>query len=136
MTGKATVSVIATGTYRVDDGTRSETVYVAGAAGDEWAFWRGRVFRIRRSPARTAAEGHVSPAHPRGRQILSAPMPATVLAINVTAGDRVRAGATLVVLEAMKMELPVRSELDAVVSTVHCHVGEIVKPDAPLVELE
>jgi biotin carboxyl carrier protein len=66
---------------------------------------------------------------------LSAPMPAVVRAILVEPGDRVSAGDVLVMLEAMKMELPVRSPRDALVSAVLCGPGDLVQPGAPLVEL-
>ncbi len=36
----------------------------------------------------------------------------------------------------MKMELPLRASADAVVVAVHCREGELVQPDAVLVELE
>jgi biotin carboxyl carrier protein len=39
---------------------------------------------------------------------LSSPMPATVAAVQVSPGDRVAAGDLLIMLEAMKMELPIR----------------------------
>jgi biotin carboxyl carrier protein len=45
----------------------------------------------------------------RGDAGVMAPMPATVVAINATAGQSVNEGDTLIVLEAMKMELPIKS---------------------------
>jgi biotin carboxyl carrier protein len=62
-------------------------------------------------------------------------MPATVVKILVTAGQTVRHGDTLVVLEAMKMELPIRAPADATVQAVNCREGELVQPDRTLVEL-
>jgi len=62
-------------------------------------------------------------------------MPATVIKIAVTAGQAVRQGETLVVLEAMKMELPIRAPADAVVRAVNCREGELVQPERTLVEL-
>ena len=67
---------------------------------------------------------------------MTAPMPATVLKVLVTAGSQVKKGETLVILEAMKMELPLRAPADAIVTAVGCHEGELVQPDAVLVELE
>ena len=67
---------------------------------------------------------------------LSAPMPATVTRINIAAGDVVKKGDTLVVLEAMKMELPVRAPSDGIVDTVGCKVGELVQPGIALVTLK
>ena len=40
------------------------------------------------------------------------------------------------VLEAMKMELPIRSPRDGVVKSVGCEVGELVQPGATLLELD
>ncbi|MEJ2885049.1 acetyl/propionyl/methylcrotonyl-CoA carboxylase subunit alpha [Actinomycetospora aeridis] len=55
-----------------------------------------------------------------------APMDATVVDVAVTAGDDVAAGAVLVVLEAMKMELPVRAPHAARVDAVHVAPGDRV----------
>jgi len=67
---------------------------------------------------------------------MPAPMPATVVKVLVTPGQAVRHGDTLVIVEAMKMELPIRAPGDASVKAVHCHEGELVQPDRTLVELE
>jgi biotin carboxyl carrier protein len=63
-------------------------------------------------------------------------MPATVLAINVAPGQRVERNEVVMVLEAMKMELPVRSPRDGVVKSVGCQVGELVQPGTTLLQLE
>jgi biotin carboxyl carrier protein len=47
----------------------------------------------------------------------------------------VKKGETLIILEAMKMELPLRSSTDATVKSVHCREGELVQPETVLVEL-
>ena len=67
---------------------------------------------------------------------LTAPMPGTVIRVNVAAGDRVHARQPLVVLEAMKMETPLVSPYEAVVSAVHVAEGDQVAGGATLVELE
>jgi len=56
--------------------------------------------------------------------------------VHVEAGSAVHQGDTLVILEAMKMELPIRSAGDGIVKAVHCHEGELVQPGVVLVELE
>lgn len=66
---------------------------------------------------------------------ITAPMPATVLKVHVKAGDAVKKGDTLVLLEAMKMELPLRAPGDGTVAAVRCREGELVQADAVLVEL-
>jgi acetyl/propionyl-CoA carboxylase alpha subunit len=65
---------------------------------------------------------------------LTAPMPATVIKVSVKPGDAVKKGDAIVVLEAMKMELPLRASGDGVVSAVRCREGELVQADAVLVE--
>ena len=68
-----------------------------------------------------------------GRDLI-APMPAIVIKVQVAPGDAVKKGDVVVVLEAMKMELPVRALGDGVVSAVRCREGELVQADATLVE--
>jgi 3-methylcrotonyl-CoA carboxylase alpha subunit len=102
----------------------------AVADGDtRWVFLDGEtyIFEVQRQGRRTASAQHGS---------LAAPMPATVLRINVAAGAAVKKGDTLIVLEAMKMELPVRAPADGIVKAVCCKEGELVQPGAELVEME
>jgi acetyl-CoA carboxylase biotin carboxylase subunit len=65
---------------------------------------------------------------------ITAPMPATVLKVPVKAGDTVSKGDVVVLLEAMKMELPIRAASDAKVAHVRCREGELVQADQTLVE--
>ena len=58
----------------------------------------------------------------------------TVLKVLVTVGERVERGQTLIILEAMKMELPLRALDGAVVGAVRCREGELVQADALLVD--
>ena len=62
-------------------------------------------------------------------------MPATVLSVQVEPGQVVSTGETVIVLEAMKMELPVRAPKGGTVSAVHCKAGELVQPGVPLLEI-
>ncbi|WP_344450644.1 carboxyl transferase domain-containing protein [Actinocorallia aurantiaca] len=66
---------------------------------------------------------------------VGAPMQGTVVSVKVTAGQEVRAGAALVVLEAMKMEHVVRAEYDGIVEEVLVEASWTVKRDAPLVRV-
>jgi len=126
-----TVTRIAPGTYRVEHDGRNEIVYVTGAVADRWIFWKGHVFRgdWGRPAEKLARPDKVRPTS------LAAPMPARVIKILVQPGSAVKKGETLVVLEAMKMELPVRAPADAMVTAVHCREGELVQADAVLMEL-
>jgi biotin carboxyl carrier protein len=62
-------------------------------------------------------------------------MPAMVLKGLVEPGSSVKKGDTVIILEAMKMELPVRTSREGVVGAVHCREGELVQPDTVLVEI-
>jgi propionyl-CoA carboxylase alpha chain len=67
---------------------------------------------------------------------LTAPMPAAVVDVRVTSGQRVAGGDVLVLLEAMKMEHHIRAPADAVVSEVCVRVGEQVSLGAILLVLD
>jgi len=66
---------------------------------------------------------------------VTAPMPGVVLDVRVAPGDAVAARQPLVVLEAMKMEVPVASPFDGTVGAVHVAPGDSVASGALLVEL-
>jgi biotin carboxyl carrier protein len=59
-----------------------------------------------------------------------------VVEIRVAPGDVVAAGATLLVLEAMKMQNEIRSDSQARVETVECTAGQTVEAGALLIRLE
>ena len=60
-------------------------------------------------------------------QEIRAEMVANVWKIVVTQGDTVADGDTLVILESMKMEIPVLAEGDGVVSSLHVAEGDVVQ---------
>ncbi|MGH7342323.1 MAG: acetyl-CoA carboxylase biotin carboxyl carrier protein subunit [Candidatus Rokuibacteriota bacterium] len=67
---------------------------------------------------------------------LASPMPATVALVTVAPGQTVARGDVLIMLEAMKMELPIIAPRDGRVKSVACVPGELVQPGVPLVDLE
>ncbi len=67
---------------------------------------------------------------------LRAPMMGMILKVNVAVGDKVKAGDVAAVLESMKMELRVSSEIDGVVTAVNCRAGETVERNAVIVIVE
>jgi propionyl-CoA carboxylase alpha chain len=86
--------------------------------------------------AREAALAHLMPEKKSvdSGKVVRSPMPGLVLSIAVTAGQEVKAGDTLAVVEAMKMENVLRAERDGKVKTIHVKPGESVAVDAALVE--
>jgi acetyl-CoA carboxylase biotin carboxyl carrier protein len=60
----------------------------------------------------------------------------TVWTVEVAVGDRVEVGDEVVVLESMKMEMPVEAEVAGTVAEVLCESGQAVEEGAPLIRLE
>jgi biotin carboxyl carrier protein len=133
----AGVARIGDGVYRVEVDGRHQLVYVAGPPDDPWVFWNGHVYRgdfaqhpasIRSTAARTSAGQSAAG--------IVAPMPARVIKVLVAPGQAVRKGETVIVVEAMKMELPLKALGDGTVTAVRCREGELVQADVVLVEVE
>ena len=81
-------------------------------------------------PAARAGQQDASPGG------LRAPMPAKVVAVHVSPGDRVARGATVIVLEAMKMEHAVTAPSDGTVVEVRYTVGDQVGEGDDLLRIE
>ena len=83
-----------------------------------------------------AAPAPAAPAAPvvtGSGEAVNAPMPGNILKVNVKAGDAVKSGAVLVVLEAMKMENEIMAPKDGTVTQVLVSKGSTVDTGAPLV---
>jgi biotin carboxyl carrier protein len=111
-------------------GPPRRTAWVRADGDTRWVFLDGRVyvFEATRAGGRRKSGGH--------HGTLAAPMPATVIRVQTETGAQVRRGDVLIVLEAMKMELPVRAPGDGVVTAIKCRVGELVQPGVALMEIE
>ena len=66
-------------------------------------------------------------AAPAGGEQVTSPMPGTILSINVAAGDAVKRGQVLMVLEAMKMENEIMCPCDGKVASVNTSKGSAVE---------
>ena len=119
------------GTWLVADGEGPAHVAhaVTGTDDEVWVHVDGEVIVV--------ADPRVERVRPQshGHTTLDAPMPAQVTAVLVAPGDVVDAGATLILLEAMKMELPLKTPLAGRIEAVHCAVGDRVAPGRILVDV-
>ncbi len=70
-----------------------------------------------------------------GKIKIKAPMPGKILEIKVKEGESIQKGASVVVLEAMKMENEIYAGEDGVVSSVEVSVGDMVEGGAVLVTM-
>ncbi len=85
------------------------------------------------APAAPAAPA-AAPA-PAGATVISSPMPGTILDIKVKAGDSVKSGDVLCILEAMKMENEIVAPRDATVVAVNTTKGSAVNTGDALISL-
>lgn len=67
---------------------------------------------------------------------VAAPMPGTIVKINVSIGDAVKKGSVLLVLEAMKMENEIVAAKDGVVARILTNKGSAVEANTPLLVLK
>ncbi|WP_409433303.1 acetyl/propionyl/methylcrotonyl-CoA carboxylase subunit alpha [Litorimonas sp. RW-G-Af-16] len=89
----------------------------------------GGPYQITRKPptqANAAASSHA----------LTASMPGKIISVNATAGDSVKEGEALIVMEAMKMEMTLNAPRDGIVSDVTCAEGSLVTDGEILLTLE
>lgn len=116
--------------FRRDDGTRQRLRLAGARQGDKRQYWvDGRVLtgeRARRRATRAGAE----------EGSLAAAIPAIVSQILVRPGESVSAGDKLILLESMKMVIPIQAPHNGRVTRILCAAGESVPAGVPLVEME
>ncbi len=87
------------------------------------------------APKAAPAPKAAAPAGAQGGVKVNAPMPGKILGVKVSAGQAVKKGDVLVVLEAMKMENEIVAPQDGTVASVNTSVGEQVEAGAVLATL-
>jgi acetyl/propionyl-CoA carboxylase alpha subunit len=112
------------------DGHRQHITVVRGGGNQWWVHMNGYTGMLEwLDPLPAAANSHSAAGS------LRAPMPGQIRAVNVSAGQTVKAGDVLVILEAMKMEHRVKAPNDGVVTAIYFQVGQSVAADAVLLEI-
>lgn len=93
------------------------------------------------SAAPAAPKAPAAPAAPKapaapaaGSKPITAPMPGTILSVNVNSGDTVKSGQVLIVLEAMKMENEIMAPVDCRIASVKVQKGASVNSGDVLIE--
>ena len=122
------------------DGRAEQGTWIIAAAGERYEVSvvdeATRDLRALAAPPVAAPAGAGGVRGGSGRGTVAAPMPGLVVRVVVAAGQRVEAGAGLVVVEAMKMENEVRAPYAGVVALVHVQVGEAVEKGTPMVSFD
>ena len=85
------------------------------------------------NPAQVAQPANVASS---SANVIKAPMPGTILDIKVSAGQAVKTGDVLIILEAMKMENEIMAPKDGVVSAIHTSKGASVGTGDALLSLD
>lgn len=93
---------------------------------------------VEESEVKNAAPAQAAPAAavPAGGQQVKAPMPGNILSVNIVAGDTVKKGQILFILEAMKMENEIMAPADGKVAAVSVTKGATVESGTLLCVLE
>lgn len=125
------------GRFSVLIGGNSFEVTLREDSGGRWVHVDGQEIPVevrdpRRLRRRPGGSGPMGPDHP-GEQTLRATMPGRVVTVLAPAGERVRAGQGVIVVEAMKMENELRAPKEGLVKEVLVAAGQAVESGQPLV---
>jgi biotin carboxyl carrier protein len=109
---------------------RHVSAYVTADGEKRWVTVNGRTAMLTKA---SGARRKAMAAEHAGQ--LTAPMPGQVRAVNVGVGDTVTKGQTLLVVEAMKMEIRVQAPRNGVVKTLFVKAGQTVEREQSLIEI-
>jgi 3-methylcrotonyl-CoA carboxylase alpha subunit len=107
------------------------TIYFATENGERWLSLGGCTYRLEKPSRRSLSSDH----EVAGGQAVRSPMPAQVRGVNVAEGDAVTKGQTLLLLEAMKMEIRIKAPADGRVKRLLAKNGQAVEKDQLLAEI-
>lgn len=87
------------------------------------------------APKKAPAAPKAAPAGAAGSVTVAAPMPGKILAVKATAGQAVKKGDVIMVLEAMKMENDIVAPQDGTIASINAAAGDSVESGATLATL-
>jgi acetyl-CoA/propionyl-CoA carboxylase biotin carboxyl carrier protein len=119
------------GGFTLVAGGTSRPVYAVADGAARWLWMDGSAQLVTERTAETLAPGAAS-----ADGDIRSPMPGTVIAVSSSAGDAVRRGQVIMIVEAMKMEHSLRAPFDGVVVDLHTRAGQQVKLDELLARLD
>ena len=105
--------------------------YISSDAAKRWVTVNGRTIVLTKSSGAKrsgAGQDHASE--------LAAPMPGVVRSVNIEVGESVAKGQTLLVLEAMKMEIRIHAPREGVIKKLSVKQGQTVEREQVLIEIE
>ena len=119
-------------------GERSITVQIRPVLNGVEMRYRGATSIGRAMSPRIAALEKLMPfkAPPDTSRFLLCPMPGLIISIDVAEGEEIKAGQTLAVVEAMKMQNVLRAERDCKVKAIKAKAGDSLAVDAVIIEFE
>jgi len=94
------------------------------------------------NPTTASGEAAQAPTHSDSRPRATEPghvttsMPGTIVDVLVNVGDKVKAGAPVLITEAMKMETEIQAPIAGTIQAVHVKKGDAVTPDQALIEIK
>ena len=110
------------------DGEKRSVVIIPGLP--PWAGWRGTALPLQAVPTIESSR--------RGQGaggVVTAPMPGKVIAVLVKPGEPVEDGDPLLLMEAMKMEMPLLAPVDGNIASISVSPGDSVSPGQTLIEI-
>lgn len=126
---------------KLDHAGTAVTAYCARQAEARYVWLRGQVFELQADDGRSTASARGGRARGGERSAGGAPevtaiMPGQVREVLIAVGDAVTRGQTLLLLEAMKMEIRVTAPADGVVTALLVAQGDVVERGQSLIELD
>ena len=131
--------------YRISDLEMKENLITFRANGDLFRIYfardkdrnylsiEGELFTIESAQTSKIGAKGVSA---KAENTVASPMPGLLVKLPVALGDKVEAGATLAIVEAMKMQNELRAQSDGVVKKINFREGDQVDAFVPIIELE